>query len=865
MKEKKQTPLMKQYASIKSKYSDAILLFRVGDFYETFSDDAIEVSKILGIILTKRANGSSNVELAGFPFHSLNTYLPKLVKAGKRVAICEQLEEASVTKKIVKRGVTELITPGVSLNDQILDATKNNYLASIYIDDKLNGVSFLDVSTGSFFVAEGSLDYINKLLVDFSPTEVLIPKKLKNNINNKITSSFYFYAVDDWLFSLDFAKEELETQFNTSSLKGFGVEKLTSGLIASGVILYYLKQTQLDKLEHIINIKRIDRDDYVWMDQFTIRNLEILHSLNPHGKSLFEVLNKTFTPIGSRMLRRWLSFPLIEKEEIEKRQNIVKFLINNESSLDELSTFFKDIGDLERMVAKISISKISPRELIQFKNSIKIISSIKNISKKQKLNKPFEFLINQLDNCENIVNKIEKQVNDDAPVLVSKGGVIKEKFSQKLDEFRRITLSSEKILEDIKNREVERTGISSLKISYNNVFGYYLEVRNKYKENVPQSWIRKQTLVSAERYITEELKEVESKIINAKSNIIELEAKLYDDLINSLKKSISIYLNNAKLLATIDCFLSFAIVSKTNNYIKPIITDDNKIDIKNGRHPVIEYTFSSGEQYIPNDIYLDNKSQQIIIITGPNMSGKSAILRQTALIVLMTQIGCHVPCDKATIGLTDKIFTRVGASDNISQGESTFMVEMNESASILNNLSIRSLILLDEIGRGTSTFDGVSIAWAIAEYLHNDNFKPKTLFATHYHELNEMTDKFQRIKNYHVSVLEKNNEILFLRKLKKGGSNHSFGIHVAKMAGMPPSILNKAHEMLDWLESHRSSKKINKTKQNMQLSFIQLDDPILEEIKQELINTDINSLTPVEALMKLNSIKEKIKPNKNNK
>ena len=865
MNDKKQTPLMRQYASIKSKYSDAILLFRVGDFYETFSDDAIEVSKILGIILTKRANGSSNVELAGFPFHSLNTYLPKLVKAGKRVAICEQLEEASATKKIVKRGVTELITPGVSLNDQILDAAKNNYLASVNFNEKLNGVSFLDVSTGSFFVAEGSLDYINKLLVDFSPTEVLIPKKLKNNINNKITSSFYFYPVDDWLFSLDFAKEELETQFNTSSLKGFGVEKLTSGLIASGVILYYLKQTQLDKLEHIINIKRIDRDDYVWMDQFTIRNLEILQSLNPHGKSLFEVLNKTFSPIGSRMLRRWLSFPLIEKEEIEKRQNIVNFLINNEFFLDELSILFKEIGDLERMVAKISVSKISPRELVQFKNSIKTISSIKKITKKQKLNKPFEFLINQLDDCENIVNKIEDQVNDDAPVLVSKGGVIKANFSQKLDEFRKITFSSEKILEDIKNREIERTGISSLKISFNNVFGYYLEVRNKYKENVPQSWIRKQTLVSAERYITEELKEVESKIINAKSHITELEAKLYDDLINDLKKSISVYLNNAKLLATIDCFLSFAIVSKTNNYIKPIITDDNKIDIKNGRHPVIEFTFSSGEQYIPNDIYLDNKSQQIIIITGPNMSGKSAILRQTALIVLMTQIGCHVPCDEAIIGLTDKIFTRVGASDNISQGESTFMVEMNESASILNNLSEKSLILLDEIGRGTSTFDGVSIAWAIAEYLHNDNFKPKTLFATHYHELNEMTDKFQRIKNYHVSVLEKNNEILFLRKLKKGGSNHSFGIHVAKMAGMPPSILNKAHEMLDWLESHRSSKKTNKTKQNMQLSFIQLDDPILEEIKQELINTDINSLTPVEALMKLNSIKEKIKPNKNNK
>ena len=865
MVEKKQTPLMKQYASIKSKYADALLLFRVGDFYETFSEDAIEVSKILGIILTKRANGSSNVELAGFPFHSLNTYLPKLVKAGKRVAICEQLEDPKMTKKIVKRGVTELITPGVLLNDQILDKSKNNFLASVYFNDKINGVSFLDISTGSFFLAEGSLDYINKLLVNFAPTEVLIPKQHKQTISQKISSSFYFYPVDDWLYTLDYAKEELSSQFKTKSLKGFGVDKMSSGLISSGIILYYLKQTQHEKLEHILNIKRIDRNDYVWMDHFTILNLEIFNSLNSNGSSLLQVLNHTLTPIGSRKLRSWLAFPLLHKDKIEERQNIVQYLINNNNCLEDLCLLFKEIGDLERMVAKISTSRISPRELVQFKNSIKTISTIKKISDLKNINKSFKFLINELDECLHIISEIETQINEDAPVLISKGGVIKSSFSHQLDEYRDITTSSELILESIKEREIKKTGILSLKISYNNVFGYYLEVRNKYKEHVPESWIRKQTLVSAERYITEELKDIESKIIHAKSNIVELESKIYDDLVTSLKAFISLFQKNASILASIDCFLSFAIVSKKNNYVKPVITLDNNINIKNGRHPVIESTFLNGEVYVPNDIYLDDETQQIIIITGPNMSGKSALLRQTALIVLMSQIGCHVPCDKATIGLVDKIFTRVGASDNISQGESTFMVEMNESASILNNLSDRSLILLDEIGRGTSTFDGVSIAWSIAEFLHNSPFKAKTLFATHYHELNEMAEKFERIKNFHVSVIEKNNEILFVRKLEKGGSNHSFGIHVAKMAGMPPSILNRAHEMLNWLESHRSSKKNKKPKENMQLSFIQLDDPILEEIKQDLINTDINSLTPVEALLKLNNIKEKVNPKKSKK
>ena len=865
MTKKSETPLMKQYASIKSKYSDALLLFRVGDFYETFSDDAIEVSKILGIILTKRANGSSNVELAGFPYHSLNTHLPKLVKAGKRVAICEQLEDPKMTKKIVKRGVTELITPGVSLNDQILDQSKNNFLASIYFNDKKNGVSFLDVSTGAFFVAEGSLDYINKLLVNFSPSEVLIPKQYKQSINQKITSSFYFYPVDNWLYTLDYAKEELNSQFHTKSLKGFGVDKMLSGLISSGIILYYLKQTRHEKLEHILSIKRIDKDDYVWMDHFTILNLEIFNSLNSNGKSLLQVLNQTLTPIGSRMLRRWLAFPLLKKDKIEERQNIVQSLIDDENCLDELCLLFKQIGDLERMVAKISTARISPRELVQFKNSINTISSIKKVSKTKQINKSFKSLIQSLDECSNIVSEIESQINEDAPVVISKGQVIRSNFSNQLDEYRNITISSEEILESIKEREIKKTGISSLKISYNNVFGYYLEVRNKYKEEVPETWIRKQTLVSAERYITEELKEIESKIIHAKSNIIELESGIYENLVNSLKAFIPIFQKNASILASIDCFLSFALISKKNNYVKPVITLDHKIDIKNGRHPVIESTFSNGEFYIPNDIYLDNKDQQIIIITGPNMSGKSALLRQTALIVLMSQIGCHVPCDDATIGLVDKIFSRVGASDNISQGESTFMVEMNESASILNNLSDRSLILLDEIGRGTSTFDGVSIAWAIAEFLHNNSYKAKTLFATHYHELNEMAEKFDRIQNFHVSVIEKNNEILFVRKLEKGGSNHSFGIHVAKMAGMPPSILNRAYEMLNWLESQRSSKETKRNKENLQLSFIQLDDPILEEIKQELINTDINSLTPVEALMKLNNIKEKVNHKKSKK
>ena len=862
MKKTKETPLMKQYASIKSKYADALLLFRVGDFYETFSDDAIEVSKILGIILTRRANGSSNVELAGFPYHSLNTYLPKLVKAGKRVAICEQLEDPKMTKKIVKRGVTELITPGVSLNDQILDQSKNNFLASIYFDNQFHGISFLDISTGDFFLAEGSLDYINKLLVNFSPNEILIQKKYRHYIGEKISSSYYYYPIDDWLFSFEYANEELKSQFNVKNLKGFGVEKKTKGIVSSGAILYYLKQTQHSKLEHIQNIKRIDKDDYVWMDQFTVQNLEIFNSFNNNGISLVQILNKTLTPIGSRMLRRWLAFPLLNKAEIEKRQSIVQFLIKNNSFLDSLIKSFKKIGDLERMVTKVSTSRISPRELVQLKNSIKVVDEIKLISQKIKLNESFKSFIDDLEEGKDIISLIESQINEEAPVSLNKGSVIKENFSKALDEYREIKNNSKIILEKIKNREIENTGISSLKISYNNVFGYYLEVRNKYKDQVPDNWIRKQTLVSAERYITEELKEIEVKIINANSSILELEINLFEELVQSLKTYIPILQKNSFILSSIDCFLSFATISRENNYVKPIISLANKINIKNGRHPVIESTLVEGDKYVPNDIFLDDKRQQIIIITGPNMSGKSAILRQTALIVLMAQIGCHVPCEFAEIGIVDKIFTRVGASDNLSQGESTFMVEMNEAASILNNLSSRSLILLDEIGRGTSTFDGVSIAWSIAEFLHNNNFKSKTLFATHYHELNEMAEKFKRIQNFHVSVIEKNNEVLFVRKLEKGGSNHSFGIHVAKMAGMPNSILNRAKEMLNWLESHRSSKKTKIGKENMQLSFIQLDDPILEEIKQELIDIDINSLTPVEALMKLNSIKEKVNPKK---
>ena len=855
---------MRQYSSIKSKHPDALLLFRVGDFYETFGQDAIETSRILGIILTKRANGSSNIELAGFPYHSLNTYLPKLVKAGKRVAICEQLEDPKMTKKIVKRGVTELITPGVSYNDQILENSKNNFLASVYFGKNATGVSFLDISTGEFYVAEGTEKYIDKLLTDFAPSEVLISKKEKKNIDEKISNNFYFYPLDDWIYSLDYSQQKISKCFNTNSLKGFGVSLMYNALVSAGTILHYLEQTQHTQLDHILSIKRIDREDYVWMDRFTIKNLEIFSSSNDNGKSLFSVINKTHTPIGARMLRRWLSFPLLEKEKIENRLSIVDFLKSNDAILEKLVFIFSEIGDLERISAKIATGRINPRELIQFKNYLKKISSIKDVLKKKNKPNHLQYCTDQLNDCLEVIASIESRVNEEAPVVVSKGKVIKSQCSKELDSFREITNQSEKILEEICDREIKKTGISSLKISYNNVFGYYLEVRNKYKEQVPEEWIRKQTLVSAERYITEELKDIENKIINAKTNILQLEIQLYEDIIQDLKPYLNIFQNNSNILAEIDCLLSFALYSKENNYVAPIINDGFAINIKNGRHPVIETVLAEDEGYVPNDVFLDEKTQQIIIITGPNMSGKSALLRQTALIVLLSQIGSHVPCDFAEIGLVDKIFTRVGASDNISEGESTFMVEMNETSSILNNLSKRSLILLDEIGRGTSTFDGVSIAWAIAEYIHDYGLKSKTLFATHYHELNELAQKFKRIHNFNVSVKELEDRVLFLRKLQKGGSHHSFGIHVANMAGMPKRIIKRSNEILNWLESQRSStKKDSKNIQNdLQLSFIQLDDPILEEIKQELLDIDINSLTPVEALMKLNNIKNKISKKK---
>mgnify|MGYP002010009475 CR=1 FL=1 len=860
-----ETPLMRQYSSIKSKHPDALLLFRVGDFYETFGQDAIDSSKILDIILTKRANGSSNIELAGFPYHSLNTYLPKLVKAGKRVAICEQLEDPKKTKKIVKRGVTELITPGVSYNDQILENTKNNFLASIYFGKNLTGISFLDISTGEFYVAEGSNNYIDKILADFSPNEVLIQKKYKNDIETKVSNKFYFYSLDDWIYSLDYSEQKLSTVFNSKSLKGFGVADMKEALIAAGTILHYLEQTQHNKLSHILGLKRIDSDDYVWLDRFTINNLEIFNSSNDSGISLYSVINKTLTPIGARMLRRWMSFPLVSEEKINNRLEIVNYLKSNDSILKKLTSIFSEIGDIERLSAKIATGRIGPRELIYFKNYLSKISLIKNQLKNENIPKYLKSCLNQLNDCTEIVNSIELKINEDAPVLITKGGAIKDNYSNELDSYREIANHSEKVLKEICDREIKITGISSLKISYNNVFGYYLEVRNKYKDQVPDQWIRKQTLVSAERYITEELKELEVKIINAKSNIIQLECDLYQNIIQGLIKHLNVFQNNANILAKIDCLISFAISSNENNYVAPIVNNGLSLNIKNGRHPVIESIFSEDETYVPNDLFLDDKKQQIIIITGPNMSGKSAILRQTALIVLLAQIGSHVPCDKAEIGLVDKIFTRVGATDNLSEGESTFMVEMNETSSILNNLSKRSLVLLDEIGRGTSTFDGVSIAWAIAEYLHDSGFNSKTLFATHYHELNELAQKFDRIHNYNVSVKELENNVLFLRKLKKGGCHHSFGIHVANMAGMPKKIINRSSEVLKWLESQRSSTNNNQSKiknNDFQLSFIQLDDPILEEIKQELISTDINSLTPVEALLKLNNIKNKVSKKK---
>ena len=858
-----ETPLMKQYNAIKVKHPDALLLFRVGDFYETFGEDAVKASKILGIVLTKRANGAASyVDLAGFPHHSLDTYLPKLVRAGQRVAICDQLEDPKLTKTIVKRGVTELVTPGITFNDNVLEHNKNNFLACIQLNTKNSGIAFLDVSTGEFFVAEGNNEYIDKLIQSLKPNEILIQKDKLDKFNTHFGNKFLTQTYEQWIFTSEFTYDLLLKQFGTTSLKGFGVEKFTQATIAAGVILHYLMETHHNKLDHISRISRIEEENYVWLDKFTIRNLELISSVNENAITLIDILDKTITPIGSRLLRRWVVLPLKNKTLLQERFEIVDFFIKNLDIIEEIKHDLKIIGDLERLISKVAVGKINPREVIKIKDSLSSIDEIKEKLSKTKivaLNK----LIDKLNPLPVICDQIGKTLYPDPPALVVKGNVIASGISKELDELRQISHSGKDYLIQIQQREIENTGISSLKIGYNNVFGYYLEVTHKHKEKVPEVWHRKQTLTNSERYITEELKEYEQKILGAEEKILALEIKLYDELIDGLSEFIEPIQLNAQIIGILDVLVSFATISTNNNYVRPILNDSYNIDIKLGRHPVIETQMPPGESYIPNDIYIDNETQQIIIITGPNMSGKSALLRQTALIVLMSQIGCFVPAKSAKIGLIDKIFTRVGASDNISSGESTFMVEMNETSSILNNISNRSLVLLDEIGRGTSTYDGISIAWAIAEFLHEHPlFKAKVLFATHYHELNEMANSFRRIKNFHVSIKEIQNQIIFLRKLIPGGSEHSFGIHVARMAGMPQTVINRAKDLLQVLEKSHSSdelkkqeKKISSTDDNYQLSFIQLDDPLLLQIKEDILQTDINTLTPVEALMKLNEIK----------
>lgn len=858
---------MKQYNSIKAKYPDALLLFRVGDFYETFGEDAIEASRILNIVLTKRANGSAAyIELAGFPHHSIDTYLPKLVKAGRRVAICDQLEDPKLTKKIVKRGVTELVTPGVSYNDKILEQKENNFLASLHFNPKESGVSFLDISTGEFFVAEGSNDYIDKLLQSFKPNEIIIQKNKRQKFEELFGNKFYINTFDDWVFTQDFTYELLTKHFKTNSLKGYGIEEFPNAIIAAGAALHYLAETHHDKVEHIISISRIEEDHFVWLDKFTIRNLEILHTYNEGASTLIDVLDHTTTPMGSRMLKRWVTLPLKNKSAIAERYEIVDTMISNVDFSAQLKSEFEKIYDLERLISKVATGKVNPRELLQLKSALYAVEKIKDACLAQDIDS-LHRLADQLDFCIETRNRLEKEINEDTPVQLSKGNVIKTGVSEELDELRALAFSGKSFLKEIQEREIERTGISSLKIGYNNVFGYYLEVTHTHRDKVPEEWHRKQTLINSERYITEELKEYEQKILGAEEKIGVLEASLYADLLSGLRLNIQPIQLNANVIARLDCLLSFANSAIEYNYHRPEINDSYIIDIKEGRHPVIEQHLPIGEEYVPNDVYLDNDNQQIIIITGPNMSGKSALLRQTALIVLMAQIGSFVPAASASIGLVDKIFTRVGASDNISSGESTFMVEMNETASILNNISNRSLILLDEIGRGTSTYDGISIAWAISEFLHNHPiFKAKVLFATHYHELNEMAASMPRIKNCHISIKEIGNKVIFLRKLKKGGSEHSFGIHVARMAGMPDSVLEKAEYLLAQLEKSHSGEALTQSPtkkkkkasddEQYQLSFIQLDDPLLFQIRDDILKINIDTLTPVEALMKLNEIKK---------
>ncbi|MCP4882190.1 MAG: DNA mismatch repair protein MutS [Flavobacteriales bacterium] len=851
---------MLQYNNIKIKYPDALLLFRVGDFYETFGEDAKIAAKILGIILTKRGAGSeSETALAGFPHHSLNTYLPKLVKAGLRVAICDQLEDPKMTKKIVKRGVTELVTPGVALNDEVLQSKTNNFLAAVHFGKKIIGISFLDVSTGEFITSQGNHEYIDKLLQNFNPSEVLVQKDHKLKFHSHFGKEFYSFFLDDWIFKQDASNEILRSHFKVRSLKGYGIDDLHEGVIASGVILHYLSETQHHKLEHISNIQRLIEDDYVWMDRFTIRNLELYQGNTQGAVTLLDIIDETISPMGGRMLKRWLALPLKNATAINNRHEIVRFLIQNDAYLEFQNHQINQISDLERLISKVATGKINPREVVLLKNSLESIIPIKDKALESE-HEALMSIANEIDPNEDLIKKINETLEENAPVQISKGNAIKLGISDELDDLRSISNSGKEYLDHIVKREIERTQISSLKIAFNNVFGYYIEVRNTHKDKVPEDWVRKQTLVSAERYITEELKEYESKILGAQEKIAAIELRLYQELLESILPYIQKIQKTAKIIAQFDCLGSFAKTAIVHNYVRPVIDDSTLIEINNGRHPVIENQLPVGEQYVANDVVLNRDQQQIIMITGPNMSGKSAILRQTALIVLLAQIGSYVPAQNARLGLVDKIFTRVGASDNISMGESTFMVEMNETANILNNLSERSLILLDEIGRGTSTYDGISIAWAIAEYLHEHPTKAKTLFATHYHELNDMSETFERIKNFNVSVKELKDKVIFIRKLVPGGSKHSFGIHVAKLAGMPSPVLHRANKMMSRLEKSHASEDIQAkmkaaSQQEVQLSFINLDDPLLEEIKEEILGTNIDNLTPIDALMKLNEIK----------
>lgn len=861
--EPKLTPMMQQFYDIKNQYPDAVLLFRCGDFYETYAKDASLASEILGITLTKRSNkNADSVEMAGFPHHALDTYLPKLVRAGLRVAICDQLEDPKTAKGLVKRGVTELVTPGVSTNDTILDVKENNFLAAVYLAKTQAGISFLDISTGEFLVAEGTLDYVEKLLNSFAPKEVLYEYGKRKEFESTFGTKFHTQEQDDWVFTLEAANDRLLKHFEVQNLKGFGVDNLSLGIVASGAILYYLDLTHHTQVSHITNLARIESERYVWLDKFTVRNLELFDSHNENARTLYSVLDKTITPMGSRLLRRWLAFPLKDVEPINDRLSVVSHFFKNPNQKLFLSDWLATVGDLERLLSKVAVGRITPREVGQLRIALSAIEPIKQ-SCSESDNLVLQRLGEQLNTCTIIRDRIERELSENPPVLVNRGNVIAEGVNEELDELRHIAYSSKDYLLRVQQRESEETGIPSLKISYNNVFGYYIEVRNTHKDKVPDTWIRKQTLVNAERYITQELKVYEEKILGAEDRIFAIETKLFNDLVMAIMEYIPAIQLNSSVLAQLDCLLSFTRVSEENKYQCPIVADNDVIDIKRGRHPVIEKQLPIGESYVPNDVYLDSEKQQIIIITGPNMSGKSALLRQTALIVLMAQMGCYVPADSAMIGVVDKIFTRVGASDNISLGESTFMVEMNEAASILNNISHRSLILFDELGRGTSTYDGISIAWAIVEYIHErPNCQAKTLFATHYHELNEMEKSYSRIKNYNVSVKELEKKVIFLRKLVRGGSQHSFGIHVAKMAGMPKSVVNRADEILAQLETdNRQSVVAGKNleqvsqREGMQLSFFQLDDPVLVQIRDEIKNADLNNLTPIEALNKLNEIK----------